>query len=55
MEIGKKLEGKTIKTAYVDGGEIEIVFTDGSVFTYDASPMADTLATIYAKEKSNEE
>lgn len=37
METGKKLEGKTIKTAYVDGGEIEIVFTDESVFTYDAS------------------
>lgn len=37
MEINKKLEGKTIKTASVDGFEVEIVFTDGSVFYYDAS------------------
>lgn len=37
MEIGKKLEGKTIKTADVDGFEVEITFTDGSVFYYDAS------------------
>ena len=37
MEIDKKLEGKTIKTANVDGFEVEIVFTDGSVFYYDAS------------------
>ena len=37
MEINKKLEGKTIKTANVDGFEVEIIFTDGSVFYYDAS------------------
>lgn len=37
MEINKKLEGKTIKTADIDGYEIEIIFTDGSVFHYDAT------------------
>ena len=37
MTINKYLEGKTILKASVTGSEIELTFTDGVTFTYNAT------------------
>jgi hypothetical protein len=37
MTINKYLEGKTILRALVTGYEVELIFTNGDKFTYDAT------------------
>lgn len=47
--IGKKLVGKTIKAVELDGFGIELRFTDGSGFEYEASDWGYSTYKFYKK------
>lgn len=46
---GKRLIGKTIKTAKIDGYSVQLRFTDGSRFEYDASDGGYSTYDLYKK------
>lgn len=50
--IENDMVGKTVKRAYVDGYEVYIIFTDGSIFSYGAS---DAGYSSYSLELKDEE
>lgn len=48
-EIDKKIIGKTIKKAKVDGSDVILEFTDGEVFEYIASDGGYSCFALYKK------
>lgn len=53
-KIDKKIVGKTIKKAKVDGGDVILEFTDGEVFEYNASDGGYSCFELYKKGEYRE-